>query len=191
MKKLYALAGLLFVLSFSSSAAAVPAWQGAINTAIANGNFSQINIIAASNPTAEGDIAAYLLKLVPHYANQPGTDIKIFEAATPFVGLIAQGNSNNAATVIAAMLAKATDPAFQRDNSRGAALIFTAALIMSGQPNIILQDPNLHQEVLTAADDFVKSHPQEADKRLLEEVSLAEAGGAPNNQPLVMPVISQ
>ena len=41
---------------------------------------------------------------------------------------------------------------------------------MSGQPNVVANDPNLHSEVLEAANDFIKEHPQDADKRLLEMV---------------------
>jgi hypothetical protein len=190
MKKIFAVIGLSFLLA-TSAQAAVGSWQGSIDAAIKAGNFNQINIIAASNPIQQGAIALYLLQLAQEGNGGLDTQVKTFEAATPFVGQITPVDSSDAANVIAAMLAKASDPAFQKDHPHEAATIFTAALVMSGQPNIVGKDPNLHQEVLTAADDFSKGHPEDVDKRLSEEISLAEAGGAPNNQPLVMPRVSQ
>jgi hypothetical protein len=192
MKKISAIIGLMiFCVAAFPVKAAPPAWQGAIDAAIKANNFTQINVIAASNPTAGGEIGLYLLKLSQNAGNGPGVDAKIFEAAAPFAGLIPPGDAAEAASIITAMLGEASNPTFQKDHSHEAAAIFAAALVMSGQPNIVVQDPNLHQEVLTAADDFLKSHPDDADKRLTDEVSLAEAGGAPNNQPLVMPIVSQ
>src|SRR5262249_11343706 len=112
-----------------------------------------------------------------------GREVKIFKAATPFVGRISTANAAAAAEIISKKLKIAANEKFQKEHPADASDIFVSALIMSGQPNIVAYDPNLHSEVLVAANDFIKAHPQAANSRLLEEVSLAQAGGAPESAP--------
>ena len=123
------------------------------------------------------------LQLSQAYHGNPQREVQIFKSATPFVGRIPAADAGRADDIIAAMLKIAADPTFQKNHPREASDIFLSALLMSGQPNIVANDPNLHAEVLEAANDFIKEHPEDADKRLLEQVSLAEAGGAPETTP--------
>jgi hypothetical protein len=190
MKKYLALAVLIATLGAGTIAqAAVGAqgvdnkWQEPVNEAIKNADYNKINIIAASNPQAQGAIAVYLLQQSQTFKNNPDRQAKVFAAATPFVGRIPAADASQAGEVIAVMLKVAADKDFQKNHPQDAAAIFLNALNMSGQPNVVATDPNLHSEVLEAANDFIKEHPQDADKRLLEEVSLAEAGGAPESTP--------
>jgi len=154
-----------------------------LNAAIANGNFNQINVIGASHPGEQGAIAVHLLQQSQTFGNQPTREVRVFAAATPFVGRIPPSDAGTASEIIGAMLKLAEDKNFQNAHPREAADIFLNALNMSSQPNIVAYEPNLHAEVLEAANDFIKEHPQDADKRLKEEVSLAEAGGAPETPP--------
>ena len=184
MKKLLALITLTSLLGASVAAHAAAEWNDQIVSAIKAGNFNQINIIAASHPESQGAIALFLLEQSQEHKNNPELEVKIFNAATPFVGRIQAADAGRAGDIIRAELKFANDPGVQKNNPNAAGDIYLAALRMSNQPNVVAYDPTLHSEVLEAADDFVKTHPQDADKKLLEEVSLAEAGGAPENTPV-------
>ncbi len=159
-------------------------WSEGIRVAIQNNNFNQVNIIAASNPEDQGAIALFLLSQSATYKNNPDMQVKIFKAATPFVGRIPAADVAAADEAITGMLTVAADKDFQVRHPQDASEIFLTALIMSNQPNVVANDPTLHSQVLEAADDFVKKNPSDADKKLLEEVSLAEAGGAPSVTPI-------
>jgi hypothetical protein len=156
---------------------------GAVQTAIANNNYNQINVIGAANPGQQGAIAVYLLQQSQSYGGTPQREARVFAAATPFVGRIPAHDAGTATDIIANIIKIAEDKDFQQKHPREAADIFLSSLNMSAQPNIVAYEPNLHAEVLEAANDFIKEHPQDADKKLLEEVSLAEAGGAPESTP--------
>jgi hypothetical protein len=183
MKKLLMTITLTLVSFLGASMARAADWQDGIHAAIQNNNFNQINIIAASHPEAQGAIALYLLEQSQTYKNNPELEVKIFKAATPFVGRLPAADVAAADEIIAGMLTLAADKNFQQRNPQEASAIFLNALVMSSQPNVVANDPTLHSEVLEAADDFVKENPADADKKLLEEVSLAEAGGAPSVTP--------
>jgi hypothetical protein len=188
MKKFLALAALIATLVAGTNVQAAPQgvdnkWQEPVNTAIKNADYNQINIIAASNPQAQGAIAVYLLQQSQNYKANPDREVRIFAAATPFVGRVAPSDAATASDIIGGMLKVAADKDFQKSHPQDAAVIFLNALNMSGQPNVVANDPNLHSEVLEAANDFIKEHPEDADKKLLEEVSLAQAGGAPESTP--------
>jgi hypothetical protein len=184
MKKLSALIILISWLGATPAAHAVDGeWSDRIIGAIRNGNYNQINIIAASHPESQGAIAMFLLKESQAHKNNPDQEVKIFAAATPFVGRIPAADAEQAGDIIRALLKFADDPTVQRNNPRDAGNVFLTALFMSSQPNLVANDPNLHAEVLEAADDFVKTNPQDADKKLLDEISLAQAGGAPEATP--------
>jgi hypothetical protein len=184
MKKLSALLIFVFLLSAGAAAHALEGeWSEQIIGAIKNGNYNQINIIAASHPEAQGAIALFLLNESQKYKNNSDQEVKIFKAATPFVGRIPASDTEQADQIIGAMLKFASDPGVQRNSPRDAGDVFLTAMFMSNQPNMVAYDPNLHSEVLEAADDFVKGHPQDADKKLIDEVSLAQAGGAPESTP--------
>jgi hypothetical protein len=183
MKKLLWVITLIALISINSPAFSA-AWDNDIQNAIKDRNFNQINIIAASNPESQGDIALFLLQQSQLHADNPELRVKIFDAATPFVGRIPAANVGPADETIASMLTVAANQDFQQNHPHEAADIFRNALIMSGQPNVVADDPNLHAEVLEAADSFLKKNPADVDKKLLEEVSLAEAGGAPEVTPI-------
>lgn len=179
MKKSLAIISLISFIGAVSSAHAAT-WTSALQTAIQQGNFNQINIIAAQNPQSQGDIALYLLQ--QSQQDQGKTKIKLFLAAAPFVGQIGASDAGKADDLILAMLKIASDENFQNGDPKGAAAIFTAALIMSNQPNIVAADPNLHAAVLEEAHKFHEKHPG-TDNNFDEQVSLAEAGGAPTFPP--------
>jgi hypothetical protein len=77
------------------------------------------------------------------------------------------------------MLTLAKDPGFQRGNPNGANAIFTAALAMSSEPNIVVGNPLLHNAALADANDFMGNNPSIADKGLSDEVDLALQVGSP------------
>jgi hypothetical protein len=186
MKKFSALFFVILVTIFAAPVFAAPAptgWQNDIDAAVKYSNYKQIDVIAASHPEAQGEIAVYLLQQSRSYRNDPEKEVRLFKAATPFVSRINAANVRPASEVIADMTQLASDPTFQSRNPQGAADIYLYALNMSGQPNVVAYDPNLHSEVLEAANDFIKSHPQDSDKKLLDQVSLAQAGGAPETTP--------
>jgi len=183
MKKLLALITLITLLAASGAAFAAAEWNEQIVGAIKNGNFNQINIIAASHPESQGEIALFLLEQSQKYKDNTQLEVKVFTAATPFVGRIPPAEANKAADVVRAMLNYASNPAVQKSDPRDAGNVYLVALRMSSQPNIVAYDPNLHSEVLEAANEFVKSHAEDADKKLLEEIDLAQAGGAPEVTP--------
>jgi len=185
MKKSLLAAALILVSAIAASATAHAAdVNGEIQVAIKRNDFNRINVIAASHPDQQGAIALFLLQESQKYKNNPDLEVKIFDAATPFVGRIPPANVATADEVITGMLAVAANQDFQKRNPKGASDIFVNALVMSSQPNVVANDPTLHSEVLEAADDFVKKSPADADKRLLDEVNLAEAGGAPTVTPM-------
>jgi hypothetical protein len=184
MKKLSALIIMLSWLTIGTAHAVTGEWSSQVIGAIDHGNFNQINVIAASHPEAQGEIAMYLLKLSQDRKYSTDQQVKIFTAATPFVGRIPASETSQAGEIIRAQLKFADDPGVQRSKPNDAGTVFLTALLMSSQPNLVANDPTLHSEVLEAADDFVKSHPNDADKKLVEEVSLAQAGGAPETTPV-------
>ena len=159
------------------------AWSGSIDTAVRKGDYNEINVIAAKNPAQQGDIALYLLDTSKKYGGNTTPGIKTFAAAAPFAGQIPPAKSDTVVESVNAMLKIAADPTFQKANPDGAADIFYAALIMSSQPGVVAADPTLHSAVLEAADEFLKTIPADSDKRLREEVDLAQAGGAPTTTP--------
>jgi hypothetical protein len=182
MKKFLPVLFLFFLLAAGAAHAAD--WRSDLRAAIDGGNFDRVNIIAATHPGAQGDIALLLLKEAQAHASDRAMQIKIFDAATPFVGRIPAANIGPADDMISAMLAVGADPDFQQLHPQQANAILLSALVMSSQPNLVANDPTLHARALEAADDFVKKNPQDADKKLLDEVSLAEAGGAPSITPI-------
>ncbi|MDX2028938.1 MAG: hypothetical protein SFW62_09955 [Alphaproteobacteria bacterium] len=178
MKKLLLVIALVFSIAGISPVHAAT-WTNEVQAAIQSGNFEQINVIGAKNPSAAGDIAVYLLQQSQNKALSQDVRVKLFTAATPFAGQIAPNDTAAAGKIINAMLALANNPAFQKTNPNAAADIYASALNMSGQPNMIVGNPNLHNAVLADADDFLGNAPADADKRLREQVSLALFVGAP------------
>jgi len=142
-------------------------------------------VIAAKNPGNQGEIALYLLDATKRYGDNPQTAVKIFATAAPFVGQIPPAKSDTVIETVNTMLKIAADPRFQQANPDAASDIYYAALIISSQPDVVAADPTLHSAVLEAADDFLKTVPADSDKRLREEVDLAQAGGAPTTTPRI------
>lgn len=181
MKKfaLILIAALLFAHSHTAIASD---WMTELREALANGNFAEINVIAANNPNAQNDIAMLLLREAQNnLATRPDVAIKLFTAAVPFASQIKLASAREAGNIVATFLALARDPAFQKRNPQGASEIFTAALAMSTEPNLVVANPNLHNIALADARDFMGDdpNPSDANKVLADQISLALQVGSP------------
>lgn len=179
MKK-FALVLIAAFLLAQGNVAVASDWTTELREALANGNFAEINVIAANNPTAQNDIAMFLLREGQNnLATRPDVAIKLFAAAVPFASQIKLPNAREAGNIISAFLALARDPAFQRRSPQGASEIFTAALAMSTEPNIVVANPNLHNVALANARDFMGDDASDANKVLADQISLALQVGSP------------
>ncbi|MER2519247.1 MAG: hypothetical protein ABTQ34_00990 [Bdellovibrionales bacterium] len=179
MKK-FALVIIAALLFAQSHAVVASDWMTELREALANGNFAEINVIAANNPGAQNDIALFLLREGQNnLATRPDVAIRLFSAAVPFASQIKLTSAREAGNIIAAFLALARDPAFQKRNPQGASDIFTAALAMSIEPNIVVANPNLHNVVLADARDFMGDNPVDANKVLADQINLALQVGSP------------
>ncbi len=179
MKK-FMLVFVVALLLAQSHVALASDWMTELREAVANGNFAEINIIAANNPGAQNDIAMFLLREGQNnLATRPDVATRLFAAAVPFASQIKLGSAREAGNVIATFLALARDPAFQKRNPQGASDIFTAALAMSIEPNIVVANPNLHNVALADARDFMGDNPADANKVLADQISLALQIGSP------------
>jgi hypothetical protein len=162
------------------SAPAFAGWQQDIQAAINSKNFHQVDVIAASNPGAQGEIALFLLQQAQSkLASNPELAAQIFASANPFVNQINAPKNTDAAAVLLSMVSTAKDGGFQQKNCVGALTILGAALSMSTLPNISSVAPNLHAITLAAANDSLESKPLCDTKSLQDEVSLAETPGTP------------
>jgi hypothetical protein len=183
MKKFVIAIAILFATAFLSPASAAP-WTSAVQAAIAKNNYAQINIIVASNPSAAGDIAAYLLQQAQNdAASNPGKAIKLFDVATPLTGQVSPAEAPNVVTSLTALLALANDPAFQKKDPHGAAEIFANVLNVSAEANIAGQSPHLHDIALSEANDFLHNNPDLNDKKLAEDIELAQGNDFLHNNP--------
>ncbi|NDE91188.1 MAG: hypothetical protein EB059_08665 [Alphaproteobacteria bacterium] len=162
----------------ASASPLIDSQANSIHAAINSGNFAQVNAIAAANPGAQGEIAMFLLSQAQaKITSNPALAAKIFATATPFVAQIPDNQTQSAATIIASIVASASSPAFQKSNPGAASDIFTAALNMSSQPNILAVNSGLHAKVLVDANSFVSANPDGAGKLLKDTVSLAQTPG--------------
>lgn len=181
MKK-FALILIAAFLFAQSHAALASDWATELREALANGNFAEINVIAANNPNAQSDIAMFLLREGQNnLAARPDVAIKLFTAAVPFASQIKLASAREAGNIISTFLALARDPAFQNRNHQGASEIFTAALAMSTEPNLVVANPNLHNVALADARDFMGDSPNPSDtnKILADQINLALQIGSP------------
>lgn len=179
MKKFTLILIATFLLG-QGSAAIASDWMTDLREALTNGNFTEINVIAANNPGAQNDIAMFLLREGQNnLATRPDVAIKLFTAAVPFASQIKLPSAREAGNIISTFLALARDPAFQRRNPQGASEIFTSALAMSTEPNLVVANPNLHNAALADARDFMGDNPSDANKVLADQVSLALQVGSP------------
>lgn len=185
MKKLVLSSIFAFLLTFASVANASTVTDQ-IQAAINAGNYDQIGTIAAANAGAQGEIAMFLLdQALAKISSNPSQAAQIFAAAGPYVSQIPAGESGSAATKINSIVSAASGAGFQSSNPGAASDIFTAALLMTNQPNILAANPNLHAGVLSAANTFVQNNPQGANDGLKNAVQLAEtAGSAPGTGPV-------
>ena len=178
MKKLSLLTLTIALLSGTPAVAAD--WTSQLQNAVKTGNFSEINVIAAENPQDQGQIAMYLLQQTQdNVKSHPDFAIKLFNTATPFVGQVSLTDAAKAGHSVNLMLVLANDPGFQKANPAGANDIFTDALAMSSEPNIVVGNPLLHNTALADANDFMGNNPSIADKKLSDEVDLALQVGSP------------
>lgn len=178
MKKLLLISAFLFSFAVVSPVHAA-AWTDAIQNAIKSGDYAQIDVIGAKYPEAQGEIAMYLLQQSQNPALSQDARIKLFVAATPYVGQVPPADAGKAAAIIQAMVNLANNPAFRKSNPHDTAEIFAAAVSMTSQPNIVAQDPNFRNLVLANADDFLGDAPADVIKKLQEQVSLALQIGTP------------
>jgi hypothetical protein len=155
-------------------------WNTELQTAVKTGNFAEIDVIAAEHPDHQGGIAMYLLSQTQeNIKSHPDQAIKLFNAAVPFAGQIPLSDAGKAGRTVYLMLVLANDPGFQKGNPNGVNDIYTAALAMSSEPNIVVGNPLLHNAALADANDFMGSNPTIADKKLSDEVDLALQVGSP------------
>ncbi len=178
MKRLV-LIGLALLPFLGTSPALAASWTEAIQGAIKNGDFAQIDVVAAKNPEQQGDIAMYLLQQSQNSALNEGTRVKLFASTMPFGSQIPLSDAGEASTIIGKMLNLAGDPDFQKKHTHDANDIITTALSLTSEPNIVTANPNLHNLAVAEADDFATNNPGEVDKKLKDQVDLALQIGLP------------
>lgn len=168
---------LLFTIAIISPASAA-SWTGAVNAAIQSGKFDQIDVIAAKDPGAAGDIAAYVLQKAEN-SNNPQTAIKLFDAAAPLSGQIGPSGVDSEIGAVNAILKLANNPGQQKSDPKGTAQLFKDALNISSQPGVTAKDPHLHDTVLADANDFLHNNPD----LQVDDISLAQGNDFLHNNP--------
>jgi hypothetical protein len=182
MKKFIAPAAFSILLLATISPASAATWTAAVDADIASGHFDAINQIVAANPGDAGAIAAFLLTTAQNDAgSNPGKAVALLNVATPLAGQIPPADAPGAVGSIQTLLKLANDPGFQKDDTKGAAAIFSDALNLSTLPNITKADPKLHGIVVTDAGNFLSSHP--GDKQLHDDVNLAQGNDLNGSDP--------
>ncbi len=177
MKKLILSALFVLFVTLSGQASASP-YTAAIQAIVGGGNVAAIDAYAAANPGAQGELAMYLLEQAQaKLATNPTLAAQLFAAAGTYVGQIPAAQAASAAGIIASIVNTVSGVGFQTSNPGAASSIFTTALNMTNQPNILAANPNLHATVLAGANAFLEKNPQGADKKLREVVSLAQTPG--------------
>ncbi len=177
MKKiLLVIAGIML---FAAASPALAKTLDDIQAAIKSGDLSKINIIAAKNPSDQGDIAMYLLEQSQNASLSQDLRVKLYDAVAPFAGQIALSDATQASSIAKVMLNMANDPGFQKAHPKQAAAILATTLTISDQANILTVDPNLHDLAVADAKEYTENYPGEVDKRLQDEVDLALQIGLP------------
>jgi hypothetical protein len=173
MKKLLLSAIFALLVSFGVDASA-SALTNSVQAAINSGNLDQIAAIAAANPTAQGEIAMFLLQQASaKIGSNPTLAASLLKAAGPMTAQIPASQSAAAAAIIASIVQTASGSGFQTANPDAASGIFSAALVISSQPNIAAAAPGLKATTLASANAFIEKNPQAASN-LKETVLLAQ-----------------
>lgn len=179
MKLTVLASAMLAVILFAVPAKA--AWMDSVNSAIASGNMTQINLVAANNPGVQGELALYLLqKSHDMFDKNPELAGKIFVTAQAFVAQIPAEKTKSAADMILSVESRAKEKMAQQKDCRGAVTVLGAALNMSSLPNIVAAAPNMHANMLADANDSIEKNPQCDTKELEDQVSLAQQPLTPN-----------
>lgn len=179
MKKLILSALFALFVSFSIQASA-SAVTDSVQAAIAAGNFEKVNQIAAANPTAQGEIAMYLLQQAQaKITTNPALAAKIFTAAGPLVGQIPEKQSAQAAQLIASIVGTANGKGFQTASPCPASDIFAAALGMTNQPNILSQNASLHGQTVADASGLNAQNPQCDGSKLAAQLAVFQGATTP------------
>lgn len=174
MKKLYATITFAVFTTATISPALAASWTAAVNAAISSGNYGAINQIVAANPGAAGDISLFLLNQASADASSnPGKAVQLLNVATPLAAQIPPADAGTVVGDITGLLNLANDPGFQKNNTKGAAQIFSDALSLTSLPNLGQSGGTLHGTVVAEAGDFLAAHP-DADGKLHDDVSLAQ-----------------
>jgi hypothetical protein len=180
MKNLVLLSFGLFAISALPVAAQAASWSDGVNAAISSGKFEEIDRIAAANPTALGEIGLVLLDKSKSLASSnPEKAALIFAAATPFVGQIPDGKVDTAIAAIKTLLDAAKGISGDQSSCVGASKVYSSALNMSSQPNVVAQSATLHDVALTDARSAVRSNSACGSQGLDDQVSLALQPNAP------------
>jgi D-arabinose 1-dehydrogenase-like Zn-dependent alcohol dehydrogenase len=176
-KKLIAAAILVGLVSVTTPALA--AWQDDLMAAINAGDFAKIESIAASNASAQGQIAVILLQQgQKKLTTNPELGAKLFVEGSLFANQANDPLNEAAAQAILDVVNLAKDKDFQQKNCVGALTVLGSALSMSSMSNISEAAPNLHSVTLAAANESVDNQDSLCDKDKLKAL-LAEDQGTP------------
>lgn len=154
-------------------------WQTDLQKALQNGQYTEIDVIAANHPALQGQIAVYLLDQAQiNTGSQPDKAVKLLVAATTFVDQIEVADIDSVSRDVNALLSLARNADFRKKDPQAAATLYTSALAISRDPSVIMTNPDLHHSVVADARDFLNKDPQNSDPQLSDEVSLALQIGA-------------
>lgn len=178
------LAPVFTVLLLLATPVSAASWTAAVAAALNSGDMTQIDIIAAENPTQQGDIAMFLLQQAKaKMTSNPALAAKIFAAAAAYVPQIPSANvcgNASAVQIIKDVLSSVSSASFQSGQVEAAGSVIAAAVQMSTAPNVATCAGDLNELALAAADQFLTNNPQ-APLKVKQLVSLAQTqgGGAP------------
>jgi hypothetical protein len=170
MKRIFAL--ILVLTATAVSPAFAAPWTAAVTADINNGNYAGINQVVAANPSAAGDIAAFVLQQAQNDAgSNPGKSVKLLEVAVPLAAQIPGADKGAVLGNVQALLNLANNTNFQNSNPKGTAKVFAGLINILSLPNFS-GNPKLQGQVVADASAFIQSHPG-ADDELKDDVLLA------------------
>lgn len=156
-------------------------WQEEVVQAVNNGNFSEIDVTAATYPEQQGPLALFLLQEAhDKLDSNPALASQLFAIAATYVSQISSEKTASIKSVIQVFFDRARNSQFQSSHAQEAGDIFAALIYMAQQNNIAALLPEFQDQVLADAKDYLANYPQAPD-RLRKIVSLAQSqsGGAP------------
>src|SRR5882672_4426078 len=98
----------------------------------------------------------------------------IFSSAKDTVSNLSYTDSVEAHKIILNMLSLVSNTDFQKNNTCASERILSSALVMSGKPNIVVLDPNLHNKVYTESKEFSAKNTCVSDSTLSEQLTVEE-----------------